>query len=67
MAHQLDRLQHRDKTDIINDLEAQERELVHQGKAAPPPLSAPAPSYLSAPAVTARRTTNTRLMEGNAQ
>ena len=54
METEFDKLPHRDKVRIINYLEAQERELVHQGRLAPPPITKPKSiGYLPTKAVAA--------------
>ena len=41
MAAQIDKLPHREKTRIINDLEARESDLAHEGKVEPAPIQKP--------------------------
>ena len=54
LAGQLDRLPHRDKVRIIDDLAAEERELVHKGLATPAPIKKPKTTgYLPPKAVAA--------------
>ena len=54
METELDKLPHRDNVRIINDLEARERELVYQGRVAPPPITKPkSMGYLPPKAVAA--------------
>ena len=51
---EFDKLPHSEKTRIINDLEARERELVHQGRVAPAPIKKPeSTGYLPPKAVAA--------------
>ena len=54
METEFDKLPHSEKTRIINDLEARERELVHQGRVAPAPIQKPeSTGYLPPKAVAA--------------
>ena len=54
MEVEFDKTQHHDKARIINELEARERELVDQGRVAPPPIKKPeSTGYLPPTAVAA--------------
>ena len=59
METEFDRLLHPEKKRVIDDLEAQERELVHQGRVAAPPIKKPK-GFLTAAAQEAQRLANMR-------